>query len=340
MMPRMLKRLLFVGILGLSCAVSLRARAEVEKFTTAVAATNGTVFGACNQITAHVAGSGSVAIGSGQAKLTSPAGTDAAALSSTGTLPGTSFVTSVKYSSFNYVFQTGSTETFALLAGLTLAKPQASGLAYYKGKAVIEIATYSDADGTSIYVQYWDASGTGHSYDGAAWVQGFKSAGPFSPGGAYTVSITRNGTQFSISVTGTVNAINASIDAASLLSGGNDVYFLAGDSVAESAYGNCTLTELELPCSGSVKTDGGLPSDSAVKPKDSEVGPPPKDYGIWYDISSTPPPPPPTRPKDDCGGCAVDSAGMATRGTFLILLFAVFQLGRRSRRRSRRSRWR
>jgi hypothetical protein len=329
-----------LAIIALLLLPSL-ARAEIETFGSQIIVQAGTVFGNCQQLTAHLAGAGGITILGGSATLASPTAADAAAVASTTALPNAPYVVRTNFSNYDFSYSDGmgAVEVFALLVGLTIVAPQTAPIGYYQAKAVIEVATYSDLDGSSIYVQYWDANKLAHSWNGSTWVQGFKAAAPLEPGATYVSSITSTaGGVFNISVTGTPSPVNATIPVNAVLGGGQDVFLVVGDLLTSGSRGSATLDEVESPCPtiAPPTPDAGVPTPDQgplqadgpdEKFGDQAVAPVTADISPWsVDIGG-----PPLRPQEGCD-CTLGQGPGATT-SLLVFLFCLLQTTRKRTRR-------
>ncbi|MFH1130731.1 MAG: MYXO-CTERM sorting domain-containing protein [Pseudomonadota bacterium] len=323
-MPK--SRLVFVATLFLPVFFPGFGFAEqiTESFNTSVTVTHGTAFGDCGQLVAGVSGNATITVGNSQAVLTAPASTDSVLLASRYSLPAEPYKIRVDFSNYNFAYQTGQSETSAVMAGIYDIVPVPQTAAYWHNHALVEVSTGSDEEGASIYVGYWNPNGQGFTWNGTQWQAAWGAASPLEPSSAYSVVIERTLTDFRVSVMRGTDVVveTTPIPLADIQGLASNTYFYVGDGLTTTGYGTGVINEIELPKPSSC----GQPADTSVVDSGIHDMPSQSDSVSAWDLSLVPNPP---RPEEGCGCELATSAPWGTGVAFL--MFALLWVLRRRR---------
>jgi len=243
--------------------------AEVtEDFNSAVAVSNGTTLGVCNQLTASLYLGGSVSVpGNGSATISTVAEVDVAMLQSTQPLPNTYKVTvtvgSVSYP--QYTLENGV--TWLAIVDTSPVPATESWWASHRMVSVEVTVSPGSPDQYPVYINYFDSSEY-YTWNGTLWGSGDPNWIPlfnFDPAKDYEISIQKSSGQYTITVTtGTTQVAKATVPVGSVRPATAE-YFVVGDRVSNYFKGSMKVKSITQPKpSGCVLPDTGIPVDASI----------------------------------------------------------------------------
>lgn len=319
------------------CALLLvggAARGQItEGFNQPTAVSDGSTLGACGQLTARLAGSGSIQVsGNGAALFDTASIPDAAMLRSSQPLPATYTVT-VRVRNVRY--HKGAVENGVTALAIANVSPSPSTEADWLPKRVVGVEIdskpYFTGD-SSIFVNYWDPAWDMYTWDGVSWGKGDPAWQPYFPvKSSYEVTIDKTTSDYQITVRGDgVLLAQASVPVSSVMPSSGD-YLVIGDRLTDFFSGNMELESVTMPgpTGCSPQADAGAPPAPSPSPDGAppELLTPDGGAGGWSDglfgaDSGIPYTPRPGEPSAcDCNvGSSAASGSHAVLPALLLLL--------------------
>jgi len=308
------------------------ARAQItEDFNQPATVSDGSTLGACGQLTARLAGSGSINVsGGGTAVFNTASVPDAAMLCSSQPLPATYKVT-VRVHNVNY--HKAAVENGVTALAIANVAPTPSTEADWLPKRLVGVEIDSKpyfTDDSSIFVNYWDAAWDMYTWDGVSWGKGDPAWAPYFPiKSSYEVTIEKTASDYQITVRGDgVLLAQTSVPVSSVMPSSGD-YLVIGDRLTDFFSGSMELESVTMPGPA-----GCNPSD-AGPPAPSPDGGPPEfptpdgGTGAWPDglfsaDSGIPYKPRPSEPSAcDCNVGSSAAPGLGSLGLLPVLLLLL-----------------